>query len=162
MNINFWGSVYGTKAFLPFLLKEPEASLVNISSVFGLVGVADQTPYCSSKYAVRGFTESVRMEMIRKNVTVSCVHPGGIKTNIARNSKGWEGVENKDNLIAKMEKESFINTPEYAANVIVKGIQNKKEKILIGKDARFTDDLARVFSVRYTKILWKELNKFNQ
>lgn len=162
MNINFWGTVYGTKAFLPFLLKEKEASLVNISSVFGLAGVAGQTSYCASKFAVRGFTESIRMEMIQKNVCVSCVHPGGIKTNIAKNSKGWEGIANKAAIIEKTERVSFINTPAYAASVIIKGIQQKKEKILIGKDARLLDRLVRIFSVRYTKILFKKLNGFNK
>jgi len=162
MNINFWGTVYGTKAFLPFLLKEKEASLVNISSVFGLVGVAGQTSYCASKFAVRGFTESVRMEMTQKNVCVSSVHPGGIKTNIAKNSKGWEGIANKAAIIENTETVSFINTPAYAASVIIKGIQQKKEKILIGKDARFLDRLARVFPVNYSKILFKKLNGFNK
>lgn len=162
MSINFWGTVYGTKAFLPFLLKEKEASLVNISSVFGLVGIAGQTSYCASKFAVRGFTECIRMEMIQKNVCVSSVHPGGIKTNIARNSKGWEGIANKARIIERTETVSFINTPAYAASVIIKGIQQKKEKILIGKDARSLDKLARIFPVNYTKILFKKLNGFNK
>lgn len=162
MKINFWGTVYGTRAFLPFLLKEKEASLVNISSVFGLVGVAGQTSYCASKFAVRGFTESIRMEMIQKNVCISSVHPGGIKTNIARNSKGWEGIANKAAIIEKTETVSFINTPAYAASVIIKGIQQKKEKILIGKDARLLDRLARIFPVNYSKMLFKKVNGFKK
>jgi butyryl-CoA dehydrogenase len=159
MNINLWGVIYGTKLFLPHLLKTKESCLVNISSVFGLMGIADQTPYCTTKFAVRGFTESLRMEMINKDILITSVHPGGVKTNIARNAKGWDHVKNKDEVIKRMEKESFIHTPEKAAKVIVDGIKKGKERILIGRDAYTIDALTRFFPVGYTKIVSKQLQK---
>ncbi len=149
MGINLWGVIYGTKAFLPSLLKREEASVVNISSLFGITGVAFQSAYCTTKFAVRGFTESLRMELLDTNVNVHVVHPGGIKTNIARDAKGHGS--NKEELIKKFEK-GFFHTPEKAAKVIINGIKKKSNRILIGPEAMLGDITARLAPTNYSKI----------
>ena len=163
MNINFYAVVRGTKAFLPQLKKQSESCVVNISSIFGLGGVAQQSAYCASKFAVRGFTESLKMEAMMDfpHVNIMCVHPGGIKTNIARDSKknniDFTPEENKANA-GKFEKE-FITSPEDAAKTIIKGILKKKQRVLIGSDARQFNWIIRLFPTRYTKILMKQFKR---
>ena len=156
MGINFWGVVYCTKAFLPTLLEQDEAHIVNVSSVFGLIAPAEQTAYTSSKFAVRGFTESLRHELSDTNVAVSCVHPGGVKTNIVRNSKVGAGAPAE----WKQQGEKFFDkvaktTPESAAEVIVQGIKSRNPRILIGKDACAISVLSRLFPRRYLGIIEK-------
>ena len=148
--INFWGVVYGTKAFLPSLLKRQEASVVNISSLFGIAGVSFQAPYCATKFAVRGFTESLRMEMLDTNVCVHVVHPGGIKTNIAKDSRSH--LADSADTIKKFEK-MFIHSPEMAAETIIKGIKKKNERILIGQETVISDMVIRLAPVGYSKIV---------
>ncbi|HLP52790.1 MAG TPA: SDR family NAD(P)-dependent oxidoreductase [Chitinophagales bacterium] len=156
-NVNLWGVVNFTRAFLPNLLTRPEASVVNLSSVFGLVGVHTQVPYCTTKFAVRGFSESLRMELSGTNVTVTCVHPGGIKTNIARNGIHYTSA---DKSIARLDK-AAITSADDAAKTIINGIRNKKSKVLIGRDAWFIDRVARLIPVRYTRLfLWLEKKMF--
>jgi len=154
MGINFWGVVYCTKAFLPTLLEQEAAHVVNVSSVFGLIAPAEQTAYTSSKFAVRGFTESLRHELEETNVSVACVHPGGVKTNIVRNSKVAEGTpadwkQSSVKLFDKVAK----TTSEEAAEVIVRGIKNKNPRILIGKDARAISILSRLFPKKYLGVI---------
>jgi len=154
MGINFWGVVYCTKVFLPTLLEQDRAHIVNVSSVFGLIAPAEQTAYCSSKFAVRGFTESLRHELAETNVSVSSVHPGGIKTNIVRNSRLGEGApaewkKQGVNFFDKVAK----TTSEEAAEVIVQGIKNRDPRILIGKDARGISILSRLFPKRYLGVI---------
>ena len=154
--INYWGVVYGTRAFLPFLLEEEEASLVNISSLFGLVGVRKQSAYCATKFAVRGFTESMRMELAATAVAVSVVHPGGIKTNIVRNAR----MQKAERQATEKEQEKFAAmfdriakiTPEEAAAVIISGIKKKKARILIGRDAKTASFIQRLFPAGYEKV----------
>ena len=131
--INLWGMMYGSIAFLPFLRQQKEAALVNVSSIFGLHGIPGQTPYATSKFAIRGFTESLALEeqVHKTGVAVSSVHPGGIKTNIARASRG---AETEAEAIADFEK-NFRTSPERAAEIIIKGIRQKKLRILVGTDA---------------------------
>ena len=143
--INYWGTVYGTKAFLPHLQARPEAAVVNISSVFGLTGIGRQGPYCSTKFAVRGFTESLRAEMEDTNVQVVCVHPGGIKTNIARDARVRPDAKELSEEEAKKFEENFITTPEKAAQTILNGIKKGKTRILIGRDARWMSRFLRLF-----------------
>lgn len=154
MGINFWGVIYCTKAFLPTLLEQKSAHIVNVSSVFGLIAPSEQTAYSSSKFAVRGFTESLRHELADTNVSVACVHPGGIKTNIVRNSRvatdtpaEWkqQGVKFFDK-VAK-------TPPEDAADVIVRGIKEKNPRILIGKDAVGISVFSRLFPKRYLAVI---------
>lgn len=150
MDVNVWGVINHTKQFLNTLLARPEAVIVNISSLFGLVGVADQVPYCTSKFAVRGFTEALRMELIDTKVEVYCVHPGGINTNIYKNAVHYESNPSLDK---KFQKALERTSPEQAAKIILKHIERKNEKILIGIDAVLGDRLARTMPVGYTSIV---------
>jgi NAD(P)-dependent dehydrogenase (short-subunit alcohol dehydrogenase family) len=133
MGINLWGMMYGSLAFLPYLRKQPESALVNVSSIFGLHGIPGQAPYVTTKFAIRGFTESLALEekAYGSGVAVSSVHPGGIKTNIARAAKG---AETDPEAIDKFEQ-NFRTTPERAAQIILRGIRRKKSRILVGADA---------------------------
>jgi NAD(P)-dependent dehydrogenase (short-subunit alcohol dehydrogenase family) len=154
MGINFWGVVYCTKAFLPTLLEQERAHIVNVSSVFGLIAPAEQTAYTSSKFAVRGFTESLRHELAETNVSVACVHPGGIKTNIVRNSKVGAGTppdwkEQGAKFFDKVAKTS----PEEAAEVIVRGMNEGNPRILIGKDAQAISLFSRMFPKNYLRVI---------
>ena len=116
MGINFWGVVYGCKVFLPILEKEDSAHIVNISSVFGIIAPPEQSAYASAKFAVRGFTESLRHELADSNITVSCVHPGGIKTNIVRNAKlGFPAVSSENGQIVFRSPEQVL--AEFASGV---------------------------------------------
>lgn len=165
MNINFWGMVYGTKTFLPLLKKQPEAAVINISSVFGLAGIGHQGAYCSSKFAIRGFTESLRMESLLDfpQVTIHTVHPGGIKTSIVKNSRWVEediSEKEKEEMTKNFER-MFITTPESAAATIIKGIQKKKSKIVIGRDGKQLDWIVRLFPTRYSKIILSQFKKEN-
>lgn len=156
MNINFWGVVYGCRYFLPILKEQPSAHIVNISSVFGMIAPPEQTAYCASKFAVRGFTESLRHELEDTNVTVSSVHPGGIKTNIARSSR--VGAETpKENLAqaAKFFDKVALTSAETAAEVIIKGIKQGNTRILIGNDAHAISYIHRLFPKRYLKVFEK-------
>ncbi|MEO8574858.1 MAG: SDR family NAD(P)-dependent oxidoreductase, partial [Pyrinomonadaceae bacterium] len=134
MGINFWGVVYCTKAFLPTLLEQESAHIVNVSSVFGLIAPAEQTAYTSSKFAVRGFTESLRHELAATNVSVACVHPGGIKTNIVRNSKVGAGTPpDWKQQGAKFFDKVAKTSSEDAAEAIVLGMKERNPRILIGR-----------------------------
>ncbi len=164
MGINFWGVVYGSKAFIPFLNQRPQASLVNISSVHGLFTNPGVGPYCSSKFAVRGFTLALTQELRETNIVVSCVHPGGIKTNIVINSRIAENSKPE-----KSPEESQLDfdrvfarsTADQAAKIIIKGIKKKKSRILIGWDAHVYDMAARLFPVAWQKLMGAILNLFD-
>jgi short-subunit dehydrogenase len=156
MNINFWGVVYGCKVFLPELKKQTAAHIVNISSVFGLVAPPEQTAYCASKFAVRGFTESLRHELEETTVRVSSVHPGGIKTNIARNSRVGKDTpeENKAQGVAFFDTVAQTS-PEKAAETILSGIKAENPRILIGKDAYAINYVSRLFPKKYLRVCEK-------
>lgn len=154
MSINFWGTVYGCKSFLPYLLKETEGHIVNISSIFGLAGLPSQATYCSTKFAVRGFTEALRAELSKSRVRVSCVHPGGVRTNIeksARFRKATDGCSHEE-MIEVFEKLVRLS-PEQAASILVKKIKQNKRRILIGSDAKILDWISRIFPSRYDYFL---------
>lgn len=154
MRINFWGVVYGCKVFLPTLLEQDEAHIVNISSVFGFIAPEEQTAYCASKFAVRGFTESLRHEYRGTNLYVSSVHPGGVLTNIARNSKIGENTpEEWKNQGARFFDKVAKTSPDEAAETIVKGIKKRNPRILIGKDARAISSFARLFPKNYLGVI---------
>jgi NAD(P)-dependent dehydrogenase (short-subunit alcohol dehydrogenase family) len=153
IDINFWGVVYGTKFFLPLLEKEKSAHIVNFSSIFGVIAPPGQATYAASKFAVRGFTEALRHELAGTNITVSVVHPGGVRTNIANDARIGEGVALTENELAKrkedMNKKLDRTTPEQAAEAILKGIKARNTRILIGADARILSFFARLFPRRY-------------
>jgi NAD(P)-dependent dehydrogenase (short-subunit alcohol dehydrogenase family) len=156
MSINFWGTVYGVQYFLPMLKREKLAHIVNLSSVFGLVAPAGQIPYAASKFAVRGFTEALRHELEGTNVRVSCVHPGGIRTPIARSSRLGAGASatRREQNIARFERLAQT-TPETAAARILRGVERGESRILIGKDAYQIDILQRLRPASY----WKSLSR---
>lgn len=153
-DINFWGVVYGSKEFMPYLKERPEAAIVNISSAFGLIGVPSQTAYCATKFAVRGLTESLRRELKSTAIAVSCVHPGGIKTNIARNAR-FSGNFSKDapDKFARRFEKVAGTTAAKAAETIINGIAKKKKRILIGGDAKLIDVVQRLFPVGYGALM---------
>ncbi|ASK33142.1 acetoin dehydrogenase (plasmid) [Alcanivorax sp. N3-2A] len=159
MGINFWGVVYGTKAFLPHLRAAGEGHIVNVSSVFGLIGVPTQSAYNAAKFAVRGFTESFRQELELDGGNVSCtsVHPGGIKTNIARNARmgsGTEKITGSDPDKARRDFEKmFRTTPEEAARTILKGVRGNKRRVLIGSDAMAIDGMQRLLPTVYQRLM---------
>jgi short-subunit dehydrogenase len=148
MNINFWGVVHGTRAFLPHLANQREAHIVNLSSIFGIIAPPGQSAYAAAKFAVRGFSESLRHELQMANspVRLSVVHPGGIATNIARNSRAGAGVTDNARRVQSIEhfEQLARTTPQAAALRIIKGIEKNQLRILIGNDARFMDLLQRL------------------
>ena len=154
MDVDFWGVVNGTKAFLPHLIASGDGHLVNISSLFGLLSMPGQTAYNSAKFAVRGFTESLRQEMLiaKHPVKVTCVHPGGIKTAIARNATAGPG-EDLDTFAQFFDKKLARTSPEDAAATIVKGVRKSKARVLIGADAKFLDAWVRVVGPSYQRVV---------
>jgi NAD(P)-dependent dehydrogenase (short-subunit alcohol dehydrogenase family) len=152
MGINFWGVVYGTQAFLPLLRKAEQGHLVNLSSVFGLISVPTQSAYNAAKFAVRGYTEALRQEMESTNVHVCCVHPGGIKTNIARAARGGDSTISAEERGSEFEKLART-TPEIAARKIVGAIEKRKKRLLIGLDARIISLLCRLFPISYPRFI---------
>jgi NADP-dependent 3-hydroxy acid dehydrogenase YdfG len=161
MDINFNGTLYGTKAFLPLLEASGEGHIINISSIFGLTAQPLMSGYNASKYAVRGFTESLRqdLELTGSNVSTTCIHPGGIKTNIAKTSRMSDSVEktlgaNLENSVKEFER-SFITTADKAAKVILKGVNKNSRRVLIGPDARFYDLIVRLFPTGYQWLFTK-------
>jgi butyryl-CoA dehydrogenase len=155
VNVNLWGVINHTKAFLESMLTRPEAHIINISSVFGIIGVKEQVPYCTTKFAVRGFTEALRMELRGTNISTTCVHPGGIDTNIVKNGVHYESQKNVNELVEKFRVKAGRTSPKEAGRQIVDAIQKKKEKLLIGIDAKAIDQLARTFPVGYTAMAEK-------
>jgi len=152
MNINFWGVVHGTMAFLPLLKHADNGHLVNISSIFGMVGIPTVSAYNASKFAVRGFTEALRQEMAGTNVHVCCVHPGGIKTNIARNSRSSDPdsvVQERAQAFDRMAR----TTADSAAEQILLATAKRKKRLLIGLDAKYLSLISRLFPVNYPRLI---------
>jgi len=153
VNINMWGVIYGTKAFLPHLKTRPESHIVNISSIFGIISLPEQGAYNMTKFAVRGFTESLRQEMAGTSVGVTCVHPGGIKTNIA---KAGRQSENSTIDMKEFEK-NFHTSAGSAAKQIVSAITGSKKRILVGLDAKAVDIVQRLLPKSYESIVMRLL-----
>jgi len=155
MGINFWGVVYGSKAFLPYLKKQPEGHIVNISSVNGFISWPNHAPYCSSKFAVKGFTETLWQELRKTTIRVSCVHPGGIRTNIARNTRFYKSPGNQmthEQAVKEFEKVAGTSTDK-AADIIIAGILKNKRRILVGPDAYVLDFLTRLFPKGFVRFM---------
>ncbi|GAB1257467.1 SDR family NAD(P)-dependent oxidoreductase [Aurantivibrio plasticivorans] len=162
MGINFWGVVYGTQAFLPYLKKSGDGHVVNISSLFGLLSMPQQGCYNAAKFAVRGYTEALRMELEMEGVPVSvtCVHPGGIATNIAHSAKVNEKLLTRRNAsVADMRQAANAiiqgTQPKKAAQVILKGVQKNRRRVLIGKDAWILDKIVRLLGSWYQPLIIK-------
>lgn len=153
---NFHGVVNGTRAFLPILVEQNEGVVVNVSSVFGLVGMPYQSAYCAAKFAVRGFTDSLRQELRGTGVSAVTVHPGGITTNIARNArvrKDPEGLgRTKEQMAAQFEAVT-MTSPDRAAAIIHRGVESGRARILVGPDAYVFDMLARITPTHYYAVI---------
>jgi butyryl-CoA dehydrogenase len=157
MNINFWGVVHGTKAFLPHLKAAGEGHIVNVSSVFGLVSVPSQSAYNAAKFAVRGFTDALRMELEVDRCGVSCttVHPGGVKTNIVRTARIHENAADLAgdvDLSTQFEKVA-LTSPDKAARQILAAVQADRRRTLVGPDAKVIDLIARLPARLYQRLL---------
>jgi NAD(P)-dependent dehydrogenase (short-subunit alcohol dehydrogenase family) len=160
IGINFWGVVHGCKFFLPLLQRQKEAHIVNLSSIFGLIGPPGQTAYAASKFAVRGFSESLREELRATGVRVTSVHPAGIATPIAHSARAGRGVTSA----ARQEAEEYFKKvavipPEEASQTIIKGILGNKNRVLIGSDAYRIDRIQRLFPARASAMFASFLEK---
>src|SRR6266852_1460668 len=163
MNINFWGVVHSTRAFLPHLARQSEAHIVNLSSIFGIIAPPGQTAYAAAKFAVRGFSESLRheLQMAASPVRLSVVHPGGVATNIVRNSRAGVGMTDNERRAQVIERFDSVakTTPAAAALRIIAGIEKNQPRILIGNDARFMDLLQRFRPATYWAVLARRIEK---
>jgi NAD(P)-dependent dehydrogenase (short-subunit alcohol dehydrogenase family) len=158
MNINFWGVVYGTKAFLPLLKRADAGHIVNLSSVFGLVSIPSQSAYNAAKFGVRGFSDALRIELDIEgsHVSVTTVHPGGIKTNIARSARVDPSLhEHRGDIVdfADEFERMARTTPEKAAREIIKAVQRNRRRALIGPDAKVFDLASRLPAGLYQRLL---------
>lgn len=158
MNINFWGVVHGTKAFLPHLKAADDGHVVNISSVFGLVSIPAQSSYNAAKFAVRGFSDALRIELEieRSSVSVTTVHPGGIKTNIARNARIDPSLADVGTDVEEFADEFdriARTSPAKAARQIIKAVERNRRRALIGPDAKVFDLVSRLPAGLYQRLL---------
>ena len=168
MGINFWGVVHGTQAFLPHLKASGDGHIVNTSSLFGLMAVPTQGTYNASKFAVRGYTEALRMELEMEGcgVSATCVHPGGIATNIAMAGKIDASVTAKTGVSEADHKRAAnklinVTTAESAALQILKAVENNARRVLVGPDARFLDKVVRLLGSAYQVLVMRQVRKMN-
>jgi len=168
MGINFWGVVHGTQAFLPHLKASGDGHVINTSSLFGLMAVPTQGTYNASKFAVRGYTEALRMELEMEGcgVSATCVHPGGIATNIAMAGKIDASVTAKTGVSEADHKRAAnklinVTTAESAALQILKAVENNERRVLVGPDARFLDKVVRLLGSTYQVLVMRQVRKMN-
>ncbi|MGA3256306.1 MAG: SDR family NAD(P)-dependent oxidoreductase [Mycobacterium sp.] len=161
IDVDFWGVVNGTKAFLPHVIASGDGHIINISSLFGLIAVPGQSAYNAAKFAVRGFTEALRQEMLiaKHPVKVTCVHPGGIKTAVARNATVADD-QNAQTFAEFFDKRLAIHSPEMAAETIVDGVRKGRARVVIGWEAKALDVLARIIGSSYQRIIATAVAKF--
>ncbi len=152
MDVNFWGVVHGSKAFLPLLRQSKDPHLVNVSSIFGIMAVPSQSAYNASKFAVRGYTEALRQEVEEDGIHVCCVHPGGIKTNIVKSATILNTDTNREQAMADFDTMA-PTTPAQAAQTIFKAIDRRQKRCLIGRDAKWMSLLTRLFPESYPRWL---------
>jgi NAD(P)-dependent dehydrogenase (short-subunit alcohol dehydrogenase family) len=157
MDINFWGVVYGCTYFLPLLKKEKRAHIVNTSSLLGIFGAAGQGAYCASKFAVRGYTESLHHELLATNVGVTCVHPGFVRTAIAESARVGEraGATLRQESLARYNKVVRTDAPTAAAKIL-RAVELNKPRVLIGPDAYFADIWQRLKPATYWNLIAKQ------
>ncbi|MGB1117690.1 MAG: SDR family NAD(P)-dependent oxidoreductase [Parvibaculales bacterium] len=155
MDIDFWGVVYGTQAFLPQMQDKNSGHIANISSVFGLFSVPGQAAYNAAKFAVLGFTDAVRHDLANTNIKVTTIHPGGINTNIVRHARMGQGPDAEaehEEAIARFKKFTMTQ-PDKAARIILKGVAKGKPRILVGPDAVYMDIIRRLFPSNYLRFI---------
>jgi NAD(P)-dependent dehydrogenase (short-subunit alcohol dehydrogenase family) len=155
VDIDLWGVIHGSQAFLPQLQKRPEAALVNVSSIAGLMGSLGNSAYFAAKFGVRGFTECLRSECRSTNVQVTVVHPGVVKTNLASSTPSYS-AEEKRIAVDRYNANPGVSAA-HAANKIVHGIERGKPRILIGKDVWAIDKLVRALPSRYDALLYRPM-----
>jgi NADP-dependent 3-hydroxy acid dehydrogenase YdfG len=155
MDVNWWGVVHGTRSYLPIMLEQGSGVIANVSSVFGLIGWPTQSAYCASKFAVRGFTESLKHELRGSGVRAVAIHPGGIKTNIVDNARFHEDDQGNTDRTAMEDdfRKVARTTPEKAAETIQKGVEAGKPRILIGPDAHMLWFMSRFMPNRYFDVI---------
>ena len=159
MDINFWAPVRLTKAFLYALHREPAAHIVNISSIFGITAPPGNSAYCAAKFGVRGFSESLRHELESTNISLTVVHPGGIRTEIANSARLSQSVDPAEAKAATIEFNKLLKTtPEAAAEQIAQAILKRQGRLLIGGDARMLDRIQRLFPMTY----WKKIQRLQK
>jgi NADP-dependent 3-hydroxy acid dehydrogenase YdfG len=161
IDVDFWGVVNGTKAFLPHVIASGDGHIINISSLFGLIAVPGQSAYNAAKFAVRGFTEALHQEMLvaKHPVKVTCVHPGGIKTAVARNAT-VANDQSAQTFAEFFDKRLAIHSPEMAAETIVDGVCKGRARVVIGWEAKALDVLARIIGPSYQRIIARAVAKF--
>ena len=153
-DINFWGVVRMTRAFLPLLRKSDDARVVNLSSIFGIISPAGQAAYSASKFAVRGFSNSLRHELAGSKVGVTVVHPGGVATSIADSARVPKGMAPEEIAQRRaVAKKALRLPPQEAGEIIVKGIERRSPRVLVGNDAKLLAAVERLWPVSYWKIL---------
>lgn len=160
MEINFFGVVRMTRAFLPLLRSSGQARIVNVSSIFGIIAPPGQTAYSASKFAVRAFSESLRRELEAEGakIGVTVVHPGGVATSIARNARPPRGINDIDLEAQKERFDKFLRMPPArAGEIIVAGVEKDRPRIIVGNDARFMAAVERLAPVSYWKLLGRAL-----
>jgi NAD(P)-dependent dehydrogenase (short-subunit alcohol dehydrogenase family) len=157
LNVNLWGTIYGTKAFLPIMLAQNEGCIVNISSGFGLVAAPCQAAYCMSKFAVRALAETLWHELLGTGVRAVVVHPGGINTNIDKNSLRARHVGAMEQKLMKSVKSKLTTTPQDCARQIIRGLQSGKNRLLVGSGAKTLHRISRLFPNSYGALLRREL-----
>jgi short-subunit dehydrogenase len=166
MGINFWGVVHGTQAFLPHLRASGDGHVINISSLFGLMAMPTQSAYNASKFAVRGYTEALRMELELAGdaVSATCVHPGGVGTNIAMAARIDDAVLRGSGMDAQQHRERAskmiqVTTPDSAAEQILRGIERNARRVLVGPDAWQMDFFTRLLGAGYQQLVLKRFRK---
>ena len=150
LNINLWGVIYGTREFLPHIIASGDGHIINISSLNGILAYPKLAPYVTSKFAVRGFTETLRTEMLIRSlpVKVVVVHPGGVKTAIASSAAKAANKDGGEHIVKMYEEKLFVMTAEECAKIILDGVNRGKSRILTGQTAS-VDRLVRLFPQRY-------------
>lgn len=152
--INFWGLVRMTRAFMPLLRASDDARVVNLSSVYGLIAPPEQVPYAASKFAVRGFSEALRHELEGSRVGVTVVHPGGVNTSIAEKARVPAGITEEEIARRRARYRKLLTMPpEIAGEAIVRGIERRHSRVLVGSDAKVISLIARLLPVSYWKLL---------
>lgn len=169
MGINFWGVVHGTQAFLPHLRASGDGHVVNISSIFGMIAMPTQAAYNASKFAVRGYTEALRMELALEGapVGVTCVHPGGIATRIALSQRIDEAIpamvgRDAESFRQESNRRISVTAPEAAARRILAGVRRKESRVLVGPDARVVDLLARLLGAGYQRLVMHQVARMRR
>jgi short-subunit dehydrogenase len=160
MDINFYGVVRMTRAFLPLMKQADAAQLVNISSIFGIIAPAGQTAYSAAKFAVRGFSNALMHELDGTSIGVTTVHPGGVNTQIADDAKKPADVTDAElAAMKKMAKEGLVMPPPEAAEIILRGVERRRPRVLVGRDAHTMAIMERVFPIRYWDFIKKKVSK---